>query len=147
MSESILVSRAGIFPCPSCRQMIYSDVKRCRFCSLALDGRVAAQGADLQKRVNTACNQAKMLRYVAGAMWTFFLLALIPFLMPLVWASYVMFFVVPVWLVYWKVKFGTLQTDDKDYVRATRDCRIAFLIWSPAMAFEVVSLAIGLFVR
>jgi hypothetical protein len=38
------------------------------------------QGADLQKRVNTACNQAKMLRYTAGAMWTFFLLALIPFL-------------------------------------------------------------------
>ena len=147
MSESILVSRAGIFPCPSCRQMIYSDAKRCRFCSVSLDGRVAAHGADVQKRVNTACNQAKMLRYIAGAMWTFFLLALIPFLMSLVWASNVMFFVVPVWLVYWKVRFGKLQTDDKDYVRAKRDCLIAFLIWSPAMAFEVVSLALGLFVR
>ena len=146
MSESILVSRAGISPCPSCRQMIYSDAKRCRFCSVAFDGRVAARGADLQKRVNTACNQAKMLRYIAGAMWTFFLLALIPFLMPLAWASNVMFYVVPVWLVYWKVRFGKLQTDDKDYARAKRDCLTAFLIWSPAMAFEVVSLAIGLFV-
>jgi len=145
MSESILVSRAGIFPCPSCRQMIYSDANSCRFCSVTLDSRVAAQGADLQKRVNTACNQAKMLRYSAGAMWTFFLLALIPFLMPVAWASNVMFYVVPVGLIYWKVKFGQLQTDDKDYVRARRDCRIAFLIWSPALAFEVVSLAIGLF--
>ena len=146
MSESILVSRAGIFPCPSCRQMIYSDANSCRFCSVTLDSRVAAQGADLQKRVNTACNQAKMLRNIAGAMWTFFLLALIPFLMPLVWASNVMFFVVPVWLIYWKVMFGKLETDDKDYARAKRDLLIAFLIWSPAMAFEVVSLTIGLFV-
>ena len=116
-------------------------------CSATLDGRVAAHGADVQNRVNTACNQAKMLRYIAGAMWTFLLLALIPFLMPLAWASNVMFFVVPVWLIYWQVRFGKLQTDDKDYLRAKRDCLIAFLIWSPAMAFELVSLAIGLFVR
>ena len=147
MSESILLSRAGIFPCPSCRQMIYSDAKKCRFCSVPFDDRVAAQGANLQKQVNTACNQAKMLRYIAGAMWTFFLLALIPFLMPLVWASNAMFFVVPVWLVYWKVRFGNLQTEDKDYARARRDWFTAFLIWSPAMAFEVVSLAIGLLAR
>ena len=147
MSESILVSRAGIFPCPSCRQMIYSDAKRCRFCSVSLDGRVAAQGADLQKRVNTACNQAKMLRNISGAMWTFFLLGFIPLLMPLVWASNAMFFVVPVGLIYWKLKFGNLQTEDKDYASAKRDCRTAFLIWSPAMAFQVVSLGLGLFVR
>ena len=147
MSESILASRAGIFPCPNCRQMIYSDAKSCRFCSVTFDGRTATQGVDLQKRVNTACNQAKMLRNIAGAMWTFFLLGFIPLLMPLVWASNVMFFVVPVWLIYWKVKFGKLQTDDKDYARAKRDCRTAFLIWSPAMAFEVVSLAIGLLAR
>ena len=147
MSASILASRAGIFPCPSCRQMIYSDSKRCRFCSVTLDDRVAAKGADLQKRVNTACNQAKMLRYVAGAMWTFFLLGFIPLLMPLVWASNAMFFVIPVWLVYWKVRFGKLQTDDKDYACAKRDCRTAFLIWSPAMVFEVFSLGLGLLAR
>jgi hypothetical protein len=147
MSESIFVSRAGIFPCPNCRQMIYSDAKRCRFCSVTFDGRVAAQGADLQKRVNAACNQAKMLRNIAGAMWTFFLLGFIPLLMSLVWASNAMFFVVPVGLIYWNVKFGKLQTDDKDYARARRDCRTAFLIWSPALAFEVGSLAIGLLAR
>jgi len=127
--------------------MIYSDAKRCRFCSVTLDGRVAAQGADLQKRVNTACNQAKMLRNIAGAMWTFFLLGFIPLLMPFVWASNAMFFAIPVGLIYWKVRFGKLQTVDKDYVQAKRDCRTAFLIWSPAMVFEVFSLAIGLLAR
>ena len=147
MSESILVARAGIFPCPRCRQMIFSDARKCRFCSATLDRQAAAAGVDIQNRVNAACNQAKMLRYSAGAMWTFFLLALIPFLMPIVWASNVMFFVVPVWLLYWQVKYGNLQTDDKDYARAKRDRLIAFLIWAPAMAFEVVSLAIGLLVK
>ena len=67
--------------------------------------------------------------------------------MPLVWASNVIFFVVPVWLVYWQVRYGNLQTDDKDYARAKRDRLFAFLTWAPAMAFEVVSLVLGLFVK
>jgi hypothetical protein len=147
MSESIFVSRAGILPCPRCRQMIFGDSRKCRFCSATLDPRSNAAGVDLQNRVNTACNQAKMLRYSAAAMWTFSLFALIPFLLPLAYASNVMFFIVPVWLIYWQVRYGNLQSDDKDYARAKRDRLIAFLTWAPAMAFEVVSLTIGLLFR
>jgi hypothetical protein len=88
-----------------------------------------------------------MLRYSAAAMWTFSLFALIPFLLPLAYASNVMFFIVPVWLIYWQVRYGNLQSDDKDYARAKRDRLIAFLTWAPAMAFEVVSLTIGLLFR
>ena len=144
MSESIFVSRAGILPCPRCRKMIFGDSRKCRFCSATLDPRSNAAGVDLQNRVNTGCNQAKMLRYSAAAMWTFSLLALIPFLLPLAYASNVMFVIVPVWLIYWQVRYGNLQSDDKDYARAKRDRLIAFLTWAPAMAFEVVSLTIGL---
>ena len=147
MSDSILASRAGIFPCPRCRQMIFSDARKCRFCAATLDRRAAAEGVDLQNRVNAACNQAKILRYSAGAMWTFFLIGLIPFLTPIGLASNVMFFGVPISLIYWQVRFGNLQSDDKDYARAKRDRNIAFLMWAPAMAFEVVSLTIGLFVK
>jgi len=52
-----------------------------------------------------------MLRNSAVAMWIFVLLGLIPF-MPFGWGATFLFFVIPVWLVYWQVKFGKLQTSD-----------------------------------
>ena len=54
MSESILSGKAGIFPCPSCGQMIYSDANMCRFFSIAVDHQAATVGAEIQSRVNTA---------------------------------------------------------------------------------------------
>jgi hypothetical protein len=143
MSDSIVSGRAGIFPCPSCGQMIYSDAEKCRFCSSPVDHQAAVQGAELQGRVNTACNQAKLLRNSAAVMWTFFLLGLIPFL-PLGWGFTVLFFVIPVWLIYWQLKFGRLQTADPDYKRAKRDRLIALIIWLPALALELVFLGIRL---
>ena len=98
MSESIIPVTVGILPCPSCGQMIYSNAATCRFCSVAVDSQVAARGAEVQGRVNAACNQAKLLRNSAGAMWIFFLLGLIPF-SPLGWGFTGLFFVIPVWLI------------------------------------------------
>src|SRR5215471_8084935 len=84
MSESILTAKPSIFPCPNCGQMIYSSAETCRFCSTPVDHEVASLGAELQTRVNTACNHAKLLRNSAGVMWIFFLLGLLPF-MPFGW--------------------------------------------------------------
>jgi len=146
MSESILFAKAGIFPCPSCGQMIYSDANKCRFCSAAVDRQAATLGAELQSRVNTAYNRAKLLRNSAGAMWTFFLLGLLPF-SPFGWGFTGLFFAIPVSLIYWQVKFGGLQTSDVDYKRAKRDRLIALTIWLPALAIELASLAVRLLVR
>ena len=146
MSESILWGKAAIFPCPTCGQMIYSDADKCRFCSGNVDRQAATLGAEVQSRVNTACNQAKLLRNSAGAMWIFFLLGLLPFL-PFGWGFTGLFFSIPVWLIYWQVKFGRLQTSDVDYKRAKRDRLIALIIWLPALAIELLSLAVRLLVR
>jgi len=146
MSESILSGKAGIFPCPNCGQMIYSDADTCRFCSATVDRQAATVGAELQSRVNTACNQAKLLRNGAGVMWVFFLLGLLPF-MPFGWGFTALFFLIPVWLIYWQVKFGSLQTSDVDYKRAKRDRLIALFIWLPALAIEVLSVAVRPLVR
>jgi hypothetical protein len=146
MSESILSGKAGIFPCPSCGQMIYSDANKCRFCSTAVDRQAATLGAEIQSRVNTACNQAKLLRNSAGTMWGFFLLGLFPF-MPFGWGFTSLFFAIPGWLIYWQVKFGGLQTSDVDYKRAKRDRLIALIIWLPALALQLLSFAVRLLVR
>ncbi len=145
MSESIISGRAGIFPCPGCGQMIYSDVVKCRFCSSRVDRQAAERGVDLQQRVNTACNQAKMLRNSAGAMWVFFLLGLIPF-SQLGWGFTGLFFVIPVSLIYWQIKFGGMQSSDADYKRAQRDRLIALFIWLPALALQLFSIGVGLLV-
>ena len=126
--------------------MIYSDAQKCRFCKTTLDRQVAAQGADIQARVNTACNQAKMLRNSAGAMWTFFVIGLFTF-WPVGWGFTCLFYIIPVWLVYWQVKFGSLQTLDKDYNRAKRERLVAFLMWLPALAIEVFSVFIAMWLR
>lgn len=136
MSQSILAAKAGIFPCPNCGQMISSDAANCRFCSAAIDSGAAAAGAVLQEKVNTACNQAKLLRNAAGVMWIFFLLGL---LLPIGLGFTILFFVIPVWLIVWQVKFGNLKTADVDYGRAKRDRFIALLIWLPALALELIS--------
>ena len=146
MSESIISGNAGIFPCPNCGQMIYSDAEKCRFCSATVDRQTAAQGAEVQARVNTACNQAKLLRHSAVAMWIFFVLGLLPF-MPFGWGFIGLFFVVPVWMIYWQIKFGNLPTRDADYTRAKRDRLIALIIWLPALALELLSLVVRLLVR
>jgi hypothetical protein len=141
MSESLLSVDTGIFPCSNCGEMIFSDAEQCRFCSAKVNRSAAVLGAELQSRVNTACNQAKLLRNGAGAMWIFFLLGLLPF-MPFGWGFTALFFVIPVWLIYWQVKFGRLQTADADYKRAKRDRVSALIIWLPALAIEMLALVI-----
>ncbi len=146
MSESILAVTVGVFPCPSCGQMIYSNATTCRFCFATVNSQVAARGAEVQVQVNTACNQAKLLRNSAAVMWTFFLLGLLPF-SPFGWGFTGLFFAIPVWLIYWQLKFGRLQTIDADYKRARRDRLIALTIWIPALALELLSLVISAVVK
>jgi len=79
-------------------------------------------------------------------MWIFFLLGLLPF-MPFGWGFTALFFVIPVWLVYWQVKFGSLKTNDPDYKRAKRDRLVALIIWLPGLALEVLALVIPTLTR
>ena len=136
MTNSIVSETSRVFPCPSCGEMIYSSVEKCRFCSATVDPQTAARGAEHQAKINAACNHAKMLRNGAGVMWVFFLLSAIPFL-PFGWGYIGMFFVIPVWLFAWPVKFGRLESSDADYKRAKRDWLIALICWLAALAFEV----------
>ena len=137
MSGLTLSQSKGILPCPSCGEMIYSDADVCRFCAAPIDRETAARGAELQARVNNACNQAKWVRNAAGVMWLFLLLGMV---LPLVGWGYVgLFFAIPIWLITWQVKFRGLETRDPDYTTAKRDWRISLIIWLPALALEVIN--------
>src|ERR1041384_2845385 len=139
MSGLNLSQSKGILPCPACGQMIYSDAEVCRFCSTPIDRETAVQGAELQTRVNDACNQAKWMRNAAGVMWLFLLLRM--FFVPAAGWGYIgTFFAIPVWLIMWQVRFRGLETSDPDFKTAKRDWLIPLIIWLPPLGFEVISL-------
>jgi hypothetical protein len=122
--------------------MIYSDTAQCRFCSAPLDRQVAEAAATAQEKVNDACNQAKWIRNMAGAMWVFLLVGLIFTVGTL--GVMACFFLIPASLIYWQVKFGSLKTADPDYLKAKRDRLIALLLWLPAGLLQLLLLALRL---
>ena len=141
MSQSFLSTQPSTLPCPSCGQMIYSDTTKCRFCSADIDPKAAAAGAQLQAQVNNACNQAKITRHMATAMWVFLLVGLI-------WNGGTIgvlacFFIVPVSLILWQVKYGSIQTADPDFKRAKRDRLIAIALWLPAGLLQIALVALS----
>lgn len=139
MSDSLFPGSTGIFPCPNCSEMIYADVDRCRFCSAPIDRQAAAQGAELQAQVNSACNEAKLVRNGAGVMWAFLLLSMLPF-MGFVWGFWGLLLGVPIALIHWRIKFGRLETSDPDYKTARRDSRMALIIWLAAVPVGLIIL-------
>jgi len=133
---STFAPQPRILPCPSCGEMIYSDTTKCRFCSAPVDSAAAATAADNQKKVNDACNQAKWIRNMAGAMWALMGVSLI-FSAGTI-GVFAFFFLIPLSLIYWQISYGRLTTADPDYKKAKRDRLIALGLWAPAALIEVL---------
>jgi len=133
---STFAPQPRILPCPSCGEMIYSDTTKCRFCEAPVDSAAAAAAADNQGKVNNACNQAKWIRNMAGAMWAFLAVSMIWGAVTI--AVFVLLFLIPLSLIYWQISYGRLTTADPDYKRAKRDRLIALGLWVPAALIEVL---------
>jgi hypothetical protein len=116
--------------------MIYSDTTKCRFCSAPVDSATATAAADNQAKVNNACNQAKWIRNMAGAMWALMGVSLI-FTAGTI-GVFAFFFLIPLSLIYWQISYGRLKTSDPDYQKAKRDRLIALGLWVPAALIEVL---------
>lgn len=137
-----LSTERRILPCPKCGEMIYSDSAQCRFCSAPLDRHAAEAGADVQQRVNNACNQAKWIRNAAGAMWVFLVVGMIIGVLRLAFVAF--FFLVPVSIIAWQIQYNSLPTQDPDYQRAKRDRLTALLLWLPAIPVIIIVAALSM---
>lgn len=126
------------FPCPNCNEIINDSMETCRFCSAPVDKQAAAFAADIQSRVNQACNDASYLRIAAVAMWIFLGLSVVPFLPVVGWGFLITFFVVLILIVRWLIKFTGLRTRDKDYVQAKRSVIIAGVLWLVAIPVRFI---------
>ncbi|MBV9959092.1 MAG: hypothetical protein JO360_11760 [Acidobacteria bacterium] len=118
----------------------------CKYCSTPLDQFTLRAAADMQEKVNSACNEASNIRNYAGAMWVLFLVRLIPLgfiaLGGLI-GMLGMFLIVPVRLVIWLIRYGAIKTGDADFRKARYNIGVAALLWLPAavlLALNVLAL-------
>lgn len=118
------------FPCPNCHEFISTSMTTCRYCSAAIDPRAASTAVELQDKVNSACNDASLVRNLAGAMWVFFFVRFIPLIGYVALVGMILvFLLIPIRLIMWQVKFGGIQTADLDFKRAKSTLLAALGLW------------------
>jgi hypothetical protein len=128
------------FPCPNCKEIINDQMEVCRYCKVPVDPAIAAQQAELQSKVNKACSDASFMRTAAAAMFVFMAISLIPFVPLVEWGFLMSFFLVLIMAVRWQISFGSLVTNDPDYVKAKRSRNVALILW-------VIAIPVGFIIR
>lgn len=127
------------FPCPNCREFINDSMQQCPFCSAPVDPQVAQAAVAQQARINEACNDASLVRNLAGAMWLCFFLRFVPLLGCFAGlALLILFFIVAIRLTIWQAKYGSIQTADVDYRQAKRNALIALVLWILMIVVPVI---------
>jgi hypothetical protein len=110
-----------VFPCPNCRETINTSVQQCPFCSSPIDHAAAEQSAAATSKISQACSDASYLKIMAWALLTFFLLIFIPFLgLAGIVGLWFLRIAIPVMVIRWWIKFGSIKTEDPDFARAKR---------------------------
>ena len=118
------------FPCPNCHEFVSTSTTTCRHCSAPIDPQAASTAAELQDKVNSACNDASLVRNLAGAMWVGFFVRFIPFIGIVgTVGMFLLIVAVPVRLIMRQVRFSGIQTADLDYKRANREILVALGLW------------------
>jgi len=118
------------FPCPNCHEFISTSMTTCRYCSAAIDPQAASTAVELQDKVNSACNDASLVRNLAGAMWVFFFVRFIPLIGYVALVGMILvFLLIPIRLIMWQVNFGGIQTADLDFKRAKSTLLAALGLW------------------
>jgi len=121
--------KVSSFRCPGCGEYLNTEMKQCKKCSMLIDAQTASAAVEIEAKISDSCNDASTIRNIAGAMWLFFFLSLIPLLGLIRWVTIILFFVVPVKLVIWQVRYGTIRTSDIDYKQAYRNWLISLGLW------------------
>ncbi|MGA9069889.1 MAG: hypothetical protein WB424_06535 [Terracidiphilus sp.] len=130
--------RIRTFLCPVCKQTIALGCERCRFCSVVIDQNAAAAAADLMDRVNLACSDAQDIRTICNWHRKAFSFSVEP-------RQGLAYYLVPFLLARWWMRFGSLQLEDEDLIRAKKDMSKYSWITAVSLAIFVGLVALGFF--
>jgi len=143
LSISQAAKRVRVFQCPNCKETINTSVSHCPFCAAPVDSHAAEAAADFMSKVNQACSDAIYLRIVAGAMVAFAFLRYVPFVGMAAGFGFIgLLFAVPVMTIRWWSKFGAVQSESSDFLRAKRNTKVALGIWAVVAFLFVIAVAI-----
>ena len=132
--ETPVIANPRTFRCPNCNEMINDSMTQCRYCNVPVDPGVAQLIAERQEKANQSYSDASYLRTAAVAMYVFLGLSYVPVIGLLFgWGFVITFIVVLVLLIRWQVKFGSLVTNDADYLKARRSWRLSLILWIVAI--------------
>jgi hypothetical protein len=136
-----------VFRCPKCHEFVNTTMKECRFCGSTIDPAAAKTAVEVQTTVNSICNDASYARVMAGTMWVFFFLSLIPLLGLMSYASYILFLLVPFPLArsWWRMR-AMAKTEEPAFKNASGYIRAATLMWVPMFLVMALGL-IGTIMR
>jgi hypothetical protein len=124
-----------VFPCPNCQETINTSVQQCPFCSASIDRAAAEQSAAATSEISQACSDASYLKVMAWALLTFFILMFVPFLgLAGIVGLWFLRIAIPVMVVRWWIKFGSIKTDDPDFTRAKRAVVVVGIVALLALA-------------
>jgi hypothetical protein len=118
-SLSILPDQGQVrtFACPACGETIALGCDRCRFCSVIVDPRQAVVAADLMDRVNLACSEAEDVRSLFRREPSAYDILSRR-------RGTIDFYLVPILLIRWWFRFGSLRVDDNDLISARHDMKM-----------------------
>lgn len=133
------MSSLSTFQCPNCREYINTGMSQCKYCSVPIDPTIASMAVEAQEKINRACNDASLIRNLAGVMWAGFFLRFLPFISIVGWVLlFIGFIVVPFRLVLWLLRFGGIYTQDVDYKQAKRNWYVAVGLWLLSIPFVLI---------
>jgi len=133
-----LSSAVHVLPCPNCGETINTSVQQCPFCSTPIDPAAAEVSAAATSRISQACSDASYLKILAWALVTFFCQIFVPFLgLVGIVGLWFLRIAIPVMVVRWWIKFGSIKTDDPDFARAKRAAIIVGIVALRALASAI----------
>jgi hypothetical protein len=136
-----MLSQTSYFPCPNCNEIVSSESTSCKYCKREIDAHAADAAIKLQERINHACNDASMVRNLAGFMWIMFAVQfLFAFMGRLLFFGLMVG--VPVMLIKWQFNYGDIRTSDVDFRSAKRNRNLALLLWAPTPVLIVVVIVV-----
>ena len=128
-----MIANPRTFRCLNCNEMINDSMTQCRYCNVPVDPGVAQMIAERQEKANQSYSDASFLRTAVVAMFMFMGLSYVPYVPLVGWGFLVTFVVVLVLLIRWQMKFGSLVTNDADYLKARRSWRLSLVLWLVAI--------------
>ena len=130
-----LSSTVEVFPCPHCGETINTSLSQCSFCKTTIDHEAAKVSAAATSKISQASSDASYLRIMAWGLLTSVLVMFVPFLgLAGVAGLWFLRIAIPVMVIRWWVKFGSIETSDHDFWRAKQSTIIISIVAVLALA-------------